>query len=259
MADNRIAFGLCKKYNIKLAPNATPKEAWDALRDGLAAKGIDVDKILNDLSEDRDNRSKSDGSSKTPNNAKQSSHYSEDDFDNSTPEKFSKALSEAKKNVYPEDAWRVSSVTGEDLRQAHPGAKYHISKGGSTVCVTNDRNLIGLCRRNDDKTTCGKELVKLAVEYGADRLDSYSGNHGFYIKCGFEPVSWCEWDDQFAPHDWKEGRDKREPVIFYRYTGKKGTKQASAFMKEVKPSKDYNSARAFRDKEMEEDKKNGRK
>ncbi len=69
MADNRIAFGLCKKYNIHLPENASPKEAWDALRDGLAAKGIDVNKILNDLNEDRKERSKSDAMRETASKA----------------------------------------------------------------------------------------------------------------------------------------------------------------------------------------------
>ena len=32
MANNRIAYGLCKKYGIKLPKDATPYEAWDALK-----------------------------------------------------------------------------------------------------------------------------------------------------------------------------------------------------------------------------------
>lgn len=31
MANNRLAFGLCKKYGIELPDNATPKDAWEAL------------------------------------------------------------------------------------------------------------------------------------------------------------------------------------------------------------------------------------
>ena len=31
MASNKIAFGLCKKYKIKLPKEATPKDAWEAL------------------------------------------------------------------------------------------------------------------------------------------------------------------------------------------------------------------------------------
>lgn len=32
MANNRIAYGLCKKYGIKLRKGATPYEAWEALK-----------------------------------------------------------------------------------------------------------------------------------------------------------------------------------------------------------------------------------
>jgi hypothetical protein len=32
MANNRLPFGLCKKYGIKLPTNATPKDAWEALK-----------------------------------------------------------------------------------------------------------------------------------------------------------------------------------------------------------------------------------
>ena len=31
MANNRLPFGLCKQYGIKLPKNATPKDAWEAL------------------------------------------------------------------------------------------------------------------------------------------------------------------------------------------------------------------------------------
>ena len=32
MADNSLAFGLCKKYHISLPDNATPRDAWEALK-----------------------------------------------------------------------------------------------------------------------------------------------------------------------------------------------------------------------------------
>lgn len=37
MANNRLPFGLCKKYHISLPNDATPKDAWEALK----ANGID--------------------------------------------------------------------------------------------------------------------------------------------------------------------------------------------------------------------------
>ncbi len=32
MSNNRLPFGLCKKYHIELPDNATPKDAWEALK-----------------------------------------------------------------------------------------------------------------------------------------------------------------------------------------------------------------------------------
>ena len=32
MANNRIPFGLCRKYHIELPEGATPKDAWEALK-----------------------------------------------------------------------------------------------------------------------------------------------------------------------------------------------------------------------------------
>ena len=32
MANNKIAFGLCEQHNIKLPKNATPRDAWEALK-----------------------------------------------------------------------------------------------------------------------------------------------------------------------------------------------------------------------------------
>ena len=97
----------------------------------------------------------------------------------------------------------------------------------------------------------GKELLAHAVEQGGTKLDAYQGLFGFYTKCGFEPVSWCKWDEQYAPSDWKKGRDAPEHIIFYKYTGNK-SKYSSAqnFFDNVKPSEDYDAAKDYRDREL---------
>lgn len=43
----------------------------------------------------------------------------------------------------------------------------------------------------------------------------------FYIKNGFEPVSYTPFDEKYALEGWKKELDKPEPVIFYKHTGKK--------------------------------------
>ena len=121
------------------------------------------------------------------------------------------------------------------------------------MAVTKSGDIISVCRNPDDKTH-GNELLKMAVANGGKKLDAYSGIFGFYTKCGFEPVSWCEFDEQYAPPDWVKGRDNPEPVIFYKYTGNtSGFGSAQEFFKAVKPSSDYDAAQSARDSSIEEE------
>lgn len=166
--------------------------------------------------------------------------------------KFVDGISKAKKSLRPEDGpWRVTAYeSGEEFESEHPGAKKYLSDGGSTIAVTGDGDIVGVCRMAGDSVR-GKQLIEYAVKNGGTKLDAYSGLFGFYTKCGFEPVSWCKWDEQFAPPDWKKGRDKPENIIFYKYTGGKSQyEDADEFFAKVKASDDYDMAKNVRDKEV---------
>lgn len=130
-----------------------------------------------------------------------------------------KETKEASRKVNP-DTWRVSDVNIDEFREYHPDADCYLTPGKSTVAITKDGDIVAVCKHPDDKYK-GKEIIKMAVESGGTKLDSYDGNHTFYNKCGFEPVSWCKWDEQYKPHDWNESKNKREDIIFYRYAGEK--------------------------------------
>lgn len=166
---------------------------------------------------------------------------------------FSKDVQTAKSELAktkPEDAWRVTAHSQKELDDWYPNASMHTTDGGSTVAVTDSGDIISVCKNPNDNMH-GKDILAMAVKNGGKKLDSYEGNHGFYVKCGFEPVSWCEWDDNFKPDDWDESRDKRENIIFYKYTGK--TSQyptAKDFFAAVPASKDYDTAQAERDKQV---------
>ena len=161
-------------------------------------------------------------------------------------------LTDAKKSL-PEDQapWRVTQYKdGDEFDDWHPGAKMFHTDGGSTIAVTLDGDIVGVCHHEGDPVR-GKELLKHAVDNGGKKLDAYEGLFGFYTKCGFEPVSWCKWDEKFAPGDWKKGRDNPENIIFYKYTGNRSQyKSASEFFGSVKASKDYDAAKDERDKGM---------
>lgn len=167
---------------------------------------------------------------------------------------FKKALVTAKETQPQDSAWRVdTSHTGKD----YVGTKTYISEGGSTFSVTKDGDIISVCRNTNDSMR-GHVLLEKAVESGGKKLDSFDGNFGFYMMNGFEPVSWIAFSKKAAPGDWVEGKNKEEPVVFFKYTGKKYGKQTkdfweikkSQFYKKVKMSKDYDEAMAKRDKEV---------
>ena len=162
---------------------------------------------------------------------------------------FTSALTNAKAAVEkerPEDAWRVDSPSAEEFDEYHPGAKKYITQGGSTFAVTSDGDIVGVCRKKGDSKR-GHDLLKIAVANGGKKLDSYEGNHKFYTRNGFEPVSWCKWDDEFTPPGWKAGRDEKEDVIFYKYVGKPISESIEDFKARVPVSADYGAAQKLRD------------
>ena len=171
---------------------------------------------------------------------------------------FAKSLKTAydkMEETAPEKAWRVTVHSQQELEEEYPGAKLHITDGGSTVAVTKDGDIISVCGNPGDKLR-GKDLLKLAVENGGKKLDSYSGNHGFYVKCGFEAVSWCEFDEQYAPPGWVKGRDKPEPVICYKYTGQSNqSRNEQDIFNSIPASADYDSAQAARNQSIESEEK----
>lgn len=113
-----------------------------------------------------------------------------------------------------------------------------------------DGNIVGLCHHLEDDIQ-GKEILAFAVKNGGKKLDAFVGLHGFYSQQGLESVSWIPFDENEAPKDWKKGRDETEPVIFWKYTGKKTKyKNSVEFMENVAPSEDYDSAKNVRDREI---------
>ena len=169
---------------------------------------------------------------------------------------FVRRVSEAAKSCRPEDAWRVTVPESEAaFNSDHKDAKIYTTDGGSTCAVTPDGDIVSVCRKKGDKCF-GADIMKHAVENGGRKLDSFSGNHDFYVKCGFEPVSWCGFSVEYAPDGWDKKRDKWEPVIFYKYTGRsreeivKDYPNVKSFLKNVPRSEDYDTARNKRDLEM---------
>lgn len=126
------------------------------------------------------------------------------------------------------------------------------TKGGSVAAVTPGGDIISVCKNTNDKETTGSQLIASAVKAGGKKLDSYDGNFDFYVKNGFEPVSWCKFDEKYAPEGWKKGSDEPENIIFFKYVGigKVKNTDIEEFYKNIKFSTDYDEAQAARDAEV---------
>ncbi len=164
-------------------------------------------------------------------------------------EEFVDALLRAKSAIVPENAWRVSSPAAKEFDEEHPNAKKYVTKGGSTIAITPDGDIVGVCKKPGD-TVNGSDMLAFAVKNGGKKLDAFSGLYGFYTKNGFEPVSWTPFDEQYAPSGWDAQRDEKEPVIFWKYTGKQTELPKEKFLNSIKPSKSYDDAKSIRDKEI---------
>ena len=153
----------------------------------------------------------------------------------------------------PQDAWRVDSTYTDD---DYKDMDCFITDGGSAVAV-HDGDIVSVCANPNDKTTRGRDLLAQARSMGGNKLDAFGNLYGFYIKNGFEPVSWCEFDEEYAPPDWVKGRDDPEPVIFFKYTGRSREEIIKdhgsdyfEFTSRVKASEDYFAAKEEREKSL---------
>jgi hypothetical protein len=252
-ASQRLAFGLCEKYGIELPEGAMPKDAWAALQEKTGKSPSEFYQQSGDNGADKIK------------------------FSTASPKTFVKKLSQAIAAQDPKKGWRVTGLSKQELAANHPNAKIHVTDGGSTIAIDNG-DIVAVCvGPNDGKggIQSGGSLLQFAVKNGGTKLDSYTGNHKFYIKNGFEPVSWCKWDDDFAGEEWlkvngytpeqwenmdvkpsdKELKVPREPIVFYKYVGVGKTTypqdDLSAFLNKVNASDSYDEAKKNRDRSLE--------
>ena len=155
---------------------------------------------------------------------------------------FRKALQSARDSMPESMRWRVD---------VHDEAEYdsiacYVMPGGSTFAVKPNGDIVSVCK-NANGDDMSDEIMACAVARGGDRLDSYEGNHRYYRKCGFEPISWTEYDPQY--------KTPPEDVVFYAYTGnkvkfKRKTDEDKIDLEKFKRKTDalsYDAASVFRD------------
>lgn len=158
-----------------------------------------------------------------------------------------KTTLETAKKTQSKSGWRVDT---SHEPQDYLNDQIVQTKGGSVAAVTPSGDIISVCKNTNDRETTGSQLLASAVKAGGKKLDSYDGNFNFYVKNGFEPVSWCKFDMKYKPDGWDKTRDRKEPIVFFKYTGRKLNITRCEFYNEVAPSHNYDEAMKKRDKEL---------
>lgn len=135
-------------------------------------------------------------------------------FNKVLPSLFKSTLLSAKQSQPDYVRWRVDDTHSlEDYEKD----KLYITKGGSTVAITKDGDIISVCGNRNDLYS-GKDLLHQAIVKGGKKLDAYGDRlYYFYTQNGFKPISWTPFNIEYAPADFKildEEGDSSLHVIF---------------------------------------------
>lgn len=179
------------------------------------------------------------------------------EFHSVNSDKFSQTVQEAKDSRDAKDRWRVDVHKPNEYDERN--CKMYTNAHGSVVAVDKNGDIISVCKSAKDGTRGGgAKLLQQAVALGGRKLDSFAGNHDFYTKNGFEPISWTPFNPNYAPDGWKESGCKKENVVFYAYVGKGNVKYTGLsglhkFLSDTKPftgDSGYDDAYAYRDSKI---------
>lgn len=133
------------------------------------------------------------------------------------PRVFKKLLLIAKMSQPKDVRWRVDDTHSLD---DYKKDKLYVTKGGSTVAVTYDKDIISVCGNRNDIYS-GKDLLKQAVSKGGRKLDAYGSKlFFFYTHNKFRPISWTPFNIDYAPKDFNVSLEESEDslhIIFYVY------------------------------------------
>ena len=164
---------------------------------------------------------------------------------------FHDVMKKAKESQPPDKRWRV------DLhdKEHYSTCQNYTTPKGSCVAIEKGGNIISVCKhsKSDER---GSHLLQFAVQHGGNRLDAFGKElFSFYTRNGFEPVSVTKFNPEYAPEGWTPGRDAKEDIVFYRYTGAPYTEKTYDEFIKTTPYQDYEEAAKTRDKKIEENRK----
>lgn len=65
----------------------------------------------------------------------------------------------------------MSSPSAEEFDEEHPDARKYVTKGGSTIAITPDGDIVGVCHNMGDIVS-GSDMLSFAVKNGGKKLDA---------------------------------------------------------------------------------------
>lgn len=186
------------------------------------------------------------------------------------PYYFSRRLEKARNSQPQDKRWRVDVYDGVEGNLIPEDnwidCDMYVTENGSTFAVKKEGekkgDIISVCdnRKSKNKDNMAGLMQFAVSECGGTKLDSFHGNYGFYRYCGFEPVSWIDFNTEFKPVGWDEKFNDKEPIVFMKYTGnvrkmdeKQANEELSLFYESVpKTTGDdaYDDAMRIRDENM---------
>lgn len=144
------------------------------------------------------------------------------------------------KKGFENKIWRVDVPDLDWIKDA----QLYRTKNGSTLAIRPDGDIVAVAGKLGDDgypLDNSEALLAYAVSKGGNKLDSFDGNWRFYRKCGFIPRTYLDFDKDFAPDGWKEGRDLEEKVIFMEYANDKKYLDGNDVIKEMSDFYDKNN------------------
>lgn len=187
------------------------------------------------------------GGENKPTSAQTATNTNLTKYNSPKPKEFHNSITAAKDSNLDNKKWRVDVHNEFDYSKD----KLFTTDGGSCVAIEPTGNIVSLCKNmRGGERGIAKALLEKAVAEGGDRLDAFGEDlYTTYARNGFEPISWTPFNEAYAPDGWKAEYGK-EPVIFYRYTGKAHSGSFDDFINNCAPSASYDEAKQIRDRSM---------
>lgn len=110
---------------------------------------------------------------------------------------------------------RLAFLSDEDTTTMDSWRKFIDAETGTVGFAIDDRGTLCNLFNNGNIKGAGKAAVRVAIKYGATRLDCFDGYLvRLYEQFGFRETSRVKFDPQFAPKNWDYAELGTPDVVF---------------------------------------------